>query len=233
MIIAKQSKPSRSPGLLCRRELVVPTRRGWLVVLLATVVLGVVLLRSIQPFLAVTAPVGNGLLVAEGWLADYALQAAVDEFKRGDYDTFCVTGIPLEKGAPLSEYQTFAQLGAAVVVKLGLATNEVHAVPAPDVRQDRTFASAVALAEWLKAREIQPKSITVVSVGAHARRTRLLYQKAFGTDIQIGIIAVPDREYEADRWWASSSGVRDVVDEGVAYLYGRFFFRVPKGRPAQ
>lgn len=228
MTDVKQTKSRKAFGLLCRRELVVPTRRGWLVVLLATIVLGVVLIRSIQPFLAVTERAGGGLLVAEGWLADYALQAAVHEFKRGDYDNLCVTGIPLEKGAPLSEYHTYAELGAAVLGKLGLPTNVVHAVPAPDVRQDRTFASAVALKEWFTARGMRPKSFTVVSVGAHARRTRLLYQKAFGADVQIGIIAVPDRDYEADRWWVSSSGVRDVVDETVAYLYARLVFRVPK-----
>lgn len=228
MTDVKQTRSRKTFGLLCRRELLVPTRRGWLVVLVAAVVLGVVLMRSIQPFLAVTERAGGGLLVAEGWLADYALQAVVDEFKRGGYDTLCVTGIPLEKGAPLSEYNTYAELGAAVLGELGLSTNLVHAVPAPDVRQDRTFASAVALKEWFAAQGIRPKSLTVVSVGAHARRTRLLYQKAFGPEVQIGIIAVPDRDYEADRWWASSSGVRDVVDETVAYLYARLVFRTPK-----
>jgi hypothetical protein len=55
-----------------------------------------------------------------------------------------------------------------------------------------------------------------------------LYEKAFGAGTVIGVIAVPDREYEPQRWWASSSGVRDVVDEAVAYLYARFIFRAPK-----
>jgi hypothetical protein len=225
-----QSRTRRNLGLVCRRELLVPTRRGWLLLLLATIILGILLLRSIQPFLAVSAPVSGGLLVAEGWLADYALQAAVDEYERGAYEGFHVTGVPLEKGAPLSEYRTYAELGAAVVIKLGLATNEVHAVPAPDVRQDRTYASAVALKRWLAEQGRGASVLTVVSVGAHARRTRLLYEKAFGAGTVIGIIAVPDREYEAQRWWASSSGVRDVVDETVAYLYARFVFRPPKDR---
>jgi len=218
---------------LCRRELLVPTRRGWLLLLLVAGCLGLVLLRTIHPFLAVSAPVTGGVLVAEGWLADYALQAAVEEFKRDDYEGFYVTGIPLEKGAPLSEYRTYAELGAAVVTKLGLATNEVHAVPAPDVRQDRTYASAVALKRWMNREGRTVPALTVVSVGAHARRTRLLYERAFGAGTEIGIIAVPDREYEPHRWWASSSGVRDVVDETVAYLYARFIFRAPKEAAAR
>ncbi len=222
-----QSGSRRNLGLLGRQELLVPTRRGWLLLVLVTGCLALVLIRSIQPFLAVSAPVTGGLLVAEGWLADYALQAAVDEYQRGAYEGFYVTGLPLEKGAPLSEYRTHAELGAAIVTKLGLAPNEVHAVPAPDVRQDRTYASAVALKQWLAQQGLAVPALTVVSVGAHARRTRLLYEQAFGAGTEIGIIAVPDRDYEPHRWWAASSGVRDVVDETVAYLYARFIFRAP------
>jgi hypothetical protein len=151
----------------------------------------------------------------------------VREFRGGKHSGFYVTGIPLERGEPLSEYGTYAELGAAVAIQLGLKAEEVFAVPAPDVRQDRTYASAVALREWLRDRSVQPEAITVVSVGAHARRTRLLYGKAFGADTRIGIIAVPDRNYDARRWWASSAGVRDVIDETVAYLYARLLFRPP------
>lgn len=206
-----------------------PTRRGWLLLLGAVLILGLILIRSIQPFLAVTAPEPGGVMVAEGWMDDYAMQAAVDKFEHGHFDKFYVTGIPLERGAPLAEYKTYAELGAAVAVKMGLSTNVVEAVPAPDVRKDRTYASAVALKEWLGAHGTHVSSLTVVSQGAHARRTRLLYQKAFGPATRVGIIAIPNREYDPERWWISSAGVREVIDESVAYLYARLFFR-PSGQ---
>ncbi|HAV65222.1 MAG TPA: cytosine deaminase [Verrucomicrobiales bacterium] len=225
--VADASKPQRSLRLLHRRELPVPTWRGWLVLLGLLTLLSTIGCRTIQPFLAVNDPVPGGPLVIEGWLADYALQAAVNEFQRRTYDGLYTTGVPLEKGAPLSEYRTYAELGAAVIAALGVATNAVHAVPAPDVRRDRTYTSAVALREWFAGQGRGVKQLTVVSVGAHARRTRLLYEFAFGPEVRIGVICVPDREYEPDRWWASSAGVRDVVDETVAYLYARFVFDPP------
>lgn len=213
--------------LFHRREVWLPTRRGWLVLVGAALIVGLVLISSIQSFLAVTAPVPTGILVAEGWMDDYALQSVVKIFKGGQYQKVFVTGVPLEKGAPLAEYKTYAELGAAVILKVGLDTNTVQAVPAPDVRKDRTYASALALKDWLAAHGTNVSSLTVVSQGAHARRTRLLYEKAFGSDVEIGIISIPSREYDPKRWWTKSAGVREVVDETVAYLYARLIFHEP------
>jgi len=215
-------------GLLRRRELLAPTWRGWIVLLLLMVLLAVGLIRSVQPFLALSKPTNGGTLVAEGWVPDYVLRAAIDEFQRHNYDGFYITGGPLERGAPLSKYKTYAELGAQTVVRLGLESSLVDAVPAPDVRRDRTYASAAALKKWLARQNRDVRKLTVISQGAHARRTRLVYQIAFGPGTEIGIIAVPDRAYEAGRWWASSNGVRAVINETVAYLYARLLFRAPK-----
>ena len=73
------------------------------------------------------------------------------------------------------------------------------------------------------------ESINVLTEDVHARRTRLLFRKAFGHEITIGIIAVPDPDYDSRRWWRYSAGVRDVFSETAAYLYARFLFH-PRGR---
>jgi len=211
--------------LFHRRELPVPTRRGWVVLAVLLILFVWSGSRTVQPFLAVTDIQPGGLLAVAGWLDDYAIHAAVKEYRRGRYEGFFVTGVPLVKGAPLSEYRTYADLGAAVAVSFGMETDAVTAVPARDVQQDRTFASAKALKDWLDAHGRHPASVTVVSHGAHARRTRLLFQKALGSHVKVGVIAVPNQEYDPARWWASSAGVRDVIDETVAYLYARFLFR--------
>ena len=215
-------------GLLRRREVLAPTWRGWIVLLLLMVLLAVGFIRSIHPFLALSEPTNGGTLVAEGWVPDYVLRAAVDEFQRHNYDGFYITGGPLDWGAPLSKYKTHAELGASTVVRLGLDSSLVDAVPTPDVHRDKTYASAVALKKWLAKQDRDVRKLTVISHGTHARRTRLLYQMAFGPGTEIGIIAVPDRDYEASRWWDSSDGVRDVINETVAYLYARLLFRAPK-----
>jgi hypothetical protein len=64
----------------------------------------------------------------------------------------------------------------------------------------------------------------VVKEDAHARRTRLLFPKALGPDVEVGIIAVQTPDYDPKRWWRYSEGVRDVIGESIAYVYARFFF---------
>jgi hypothetical protein len=195
-----------------------------LVLLFAVAALVVFSIRGAYSFLAVNDPVDKGALVVEGWLPDYALQQALTEFGRGHHSQIFVTGGPLANGAPLSEYRTFAELGAATLMRLGLNTNVVQAVPAPRVRLDRTYASAVALKNWLGSHRITETNFDVISLGPHSRRSRLLFEKALGKNYKVGVIAVGNQEYDTNRWWESSSGVRTMVDETVAYVYTRLFF---------
>jgi len=164
------------------------------------------------------------VLVVEGWVPDYVLEEARAEFGRHRYLTLYVTGGPLERGGYLSEYKTYAELGAATLIQIGMSKDALEAVPAPLVRQDRTYTSAVALNNWLRQHGVNVTSINVVSMGAHARRSRLLFQEAFGEGSRVGIIAVEDRNYDPRYWWKFSQGVRVVVDELVAYIYAVFVF---------
>jgi len=211
-------------GLLRRRECLVPSWRGWLSLLLVVAVLSTIAVLRIHPFLAVTRPVTGGALVVEGWVTDGVLEEARTEFQRHHYEKLYVTGGPLEWGAPLSEYKTYAQRGAAVLVKLGLSTNDVQAVPAPLVRQDRTYTSAVALKTWLRAHDLKPARLQLVSEGLHARRSWLLFEKAFGKEVTVGVISVPAEGYDPKLWWRSSLGVRGVISEALAYGYARVLF---------
>ena len=190
---------------------------------------GLFCLRGLHPFLEVTERVGGDVLVVEGWSPDFALRTAAEEFDRGAYRHLFVTGGPIEKGAPFLALKTYAELGAETIRRLKQRTNSVTAVPAPDARTDRTFAAAVALKLWLRGHGPAPKRIDVLTLGPHARRTRLLFQKAFGDEVQVGIIAVPDDRYEAARWWTSSDGFRTTTAELIAYLYARFLFHPPPG----
>jgi len=212
-------------GLLRRRQCLVPTWRGWLALLLGMGILAFVAARTVHPFLALNASQPGGAMVVEGGMPDYALEEAVAEFNRTHYDKLFVTGGPLEHGNFLIEYKTAAELGAARLLKLGLTTNVVQAVPAPWVRQDRTYTAALALKHWLRDHGLSPARFNLISVGPHARRSRLLFEKALGKGVTVGVMAIPSRDYDAARWWRSSQGFRTVTSEAIAYAYARLFFR--------
>lgn len=215
-------------GLFRRRRCVVPTWRGWLFLAIALTGTAALAVRCVFPFLSVSNPVPGGILVMEGWAPDYALAEGITEFRRHRYERFFVTGVPIERGAPFTEHQTYAEFGAAIIRRIDPDISRfVTAVPAPLVRQDRTYTSAVALKKWSAEQGRMPDKITIFSLGPHARRTRLLYEKAFGKKAKIGVIAGEDQSFDPHRWWASSPGVRTVVGELVAYVYTRFFFWPP------
>lgn len=211
--------------LLRRRPCLVPTWRG---LVLAAALAGLLfwgVALNILPFLARSETAGGGVLVAEGWVPDYVLAEAAAEFRRDRHERIFVTGGPVERGALLQDYPDFASLGAATLVRMGLPAGTVEAVPASAVVRDRTYASAMALRSRLLARGPLPRAIHVVSHGAHARRTQCLFQAAFGDAVRVGVTAVPDQDFDPQRWWASSEGVRTVVGETIAYAYARFLFR--------
>ena len=206
-------------ALLYRRDCLIPTWRGFFLFTLLGVIFVVMVVSTIHSFLAVTEPVSAEVLVVEGWVPDYVLVEARVEFERHHYRRLYVTGGPLETGGPLSEYKTYAELGAAILVQMGMSKSAVEAVPTPFERQDRTFASAVALKSRLRQQASNEAGINLVSLGTHARRSQLLFQKAFGEDSRVGIFAIENREYDSRRWWKFSAGVRSVVDELIAYIY--------------
>jgi hypothetical protein len=229
-LICAQMEPRRSYwGLVYRREALLPTWRGWLLVAVLVGLLGLGFIHGIAPFLCVTAPVTNGLLVVEGWERDDALERVVAEFRSKPYGRLYVTGGPIEAGAYLSDYKTYAQRGAAILLSLGLTTNEVLAVPAPGAARDRTYNAAVALKTWFRGHGIDARELQVMTEGAHARRSRLLFQKAFGPTVKIGITSLPEPDIDRRHWWRTSLGFRSMVNETVAYLYARFLFRMEAG----
>lgn len=211
-------------GLLKRRQCLVPTWRGWLLLLLTFGVAGVIFVRGIYGFLAVQDPLPGGILVIEGWSPDYVLTAAVDEFKKSHYERICLTGGPIEFGNAMREHRTYAEYARAMCLKLGIPAEVLHAIPAPPADRDRSYASALALRQWIRGQGMADVRINIAGNGAHSRRTRLVYEKALGQEVRVGISNVEEMNFDPHRWWVSSSGFRNVVDELIAYTYVRFFF---------
>lgn len=215
-------------GLVRRRQVVVPTWRGWLLVGCLGSLLAWIAVRVAYPFLAVNDPSLGGVMVIEGWMPDYCLQEAVTEFHRHHYEKVYVSGGPVERGGPLSAYKTLPELAAAVLIKLGLSSNDVVVVASPGVQKDRTYASAIALLEWWRLHQTLPARVNLVSVGPHARRSRLLFEKALGDRMSVGVMALTPQDFDPRHWWRSSEGFRTVTSEAFAYFYARVLFRRPR-----
>jgi hypothetical protein len=182
-----------------------------------------VLIPNLYSFLAVNAPLPQAeLLVVEGWLPDWNLKGALEEFQRGGYRLAIATGGPLAKGYFLSHYKTYAELTAATLVALGLDQERAIAVPSPLAERDRTVTSALALRDWLRQTQPPGTSLNLYTVGPHARRSHFLFQTALGDCARIGVIAAPPLAFDPDRWWNSSAGVRSVLSETIGYSYVRY-----------
>jgi hypothetical protein len=146
---------------------------------------------------------------------------------RDHYRKILVTGGPIGSGTYLCGYTNWAEFGTATLLRLGLDTNTVEAVPSARVTRDRTFASAIALHAWLRRHHIDATSLNIVTMADHSRRSRLLFCKALGRDYHVGVITIQNGDYDPDRWWKTSEGVRAVVGEMLAYGYARFLFWPP------
>jgi uncharacterized SAM-binding protein YcdF (DUF218 family) len=127
-------------------------------------------------------------------------------------------------GGYTNDFNTSASVGAGLLREAGVPGNVIQVVPTRVLYRNRTYASAVALREYFHAHGGSPSAINVVSEAPHARRTQLLFQKAFGSETKVGVIGVDNPDYNPRRWWEYSEGVKDVPMEALAYLYARLFF---------
>ena len=212
-------------GTITRRERWGLSGRGWSMAAVMVLSVAVLFLWRVHPFLAVTHRVDTNVLVVEGWIHEYAIRAALNEFEGDSYQRVFTTGGPVE-GAEryINDYQTSASVGAERLKKYGLPDESLQMVPSRVMDRDRTYASAVALRKWFQEHNMPVHSINVLTEALHARRTCFLFQKALGKNIKVGIIAVPNPGYDPKHWWRYSQGVKDVFTEWIAYLYARLLF---------
>jgi uncharacterized SAM-binding protein YcdF (DUF218 family) len=224
-LLAQAAPPRAMWGLVNRKERWSLSWRGRLILAFALLLAGALLLKSVYPFLATTHRVDADVLVVEGWVHEYAIRAAVGEFRSSSYQRVFATGGPVEgMGGYINDYNTAASVGADLLRKNGLTNESVQMVPSRVMDRDRTYGSAVALRNWFREHNLSVRGINIVTEDLHARRSRLLFQKALGDNITVGVIAVPNPDYDARRWWRYSEGVKDVISESAAYLYAKLLF---------
>ena len=217
----------RWPTLVRRREAWVLTPWGWIAVLIVIAGAIVFAARHLHSFLAQNEPLGARILVVEGWLDPEELDQAIATIRSQGYAHIITTGGPIESWPELRGFPTYAQRAAHYLTQRGIDRTRVTVVPAPASAQDRTFLSAVMVRDWASHSGIRLTSLDVFSAGTHARRSRLLYQLAFGPRVAIGIYAARDSGYDGTEWWRTAWGTRDVLEQAVGLLWVKLFFRPP------
>jgi hypothetical protein len=210
-------------GLVKRKELWVPTLRGWFLAIMCLALLTLAMMWGVVPFLAPSQPIDARILVVEGWLPDYALAQAKVVFEQKGYKKLLVTGIPIEQGLFIAKATNYAHLASATLLGMGMKTDVLTALACPEAPRNRTYATARRVRNWLETQAPQA-SVDVFTLGVHARRTLLLYRIALGPEHRVGVIAGNDQRFDPVQWWRTSSGVRTVTSEAIAYLYAKLIF---------
>lgn len=207
------------PRLFRRREVLVPTIAGWLLLLALVATSSFAFVRGLYPLLAPNEPVGHGLLVVEGWAGGPAFDDAVARFRSGAYSRIVTTGGPIEADQPFASDGTWAEHAAKELRERGVSDASMQVIATPTSLRDRTFLSAVMVREWIASRSDTVTSLDVISLGPHGQRSRRLYRRVFGDDFKIGIVSAPSREYDPPHWWRSSEGTKSVITEATGLAW--------------
>ncbi len=200
------SASRRRPRWLCR-------------VLIASLsIAGLAYLLLIEGFLCKTSPVAGELLVVESWFAekDAMLDAANIIIEKPYRQVLCVAMVDGQQPTP-------AERAARRLAGLGVNHASVHVLDVPRTPHDRTYACAVAVREWLARQAPDIRSLDVFTINVHARKSHVLFKKAFPPGSTIGIIPSQVRGYPFSFWWLSPRGIYVTVRNTLGYLYAMAF----------
>ncbi|MFN0110559.1 MAG: YdcF family protein [Blastocatellia bacterium] len=92
-----------------------------------------------------------------------------------------------------------------------------------DTEVTSTFEEAEALAAW--AKNNKARSLLTTTDLFHTRRARwILNRKLKEVGVEVKIIAVPQKKYDADNWWQAETGVIDFQNEVIKFAVYRWRF---------
>jgi hypothetical protein len=209
-------------GVKMRR--IISQRRLWKIAGLLILALIVFVLANVHSFLAVTSPVVSEILVVEAWFWNRpALKEAAEEYRRGCYQYVVVVGSFESDKANFSQKPGDAELAACQLKRLGIEDSRIIVLSAPAVERHRTFSMAINFRKWMINKSPQTKAINVFTIGVHSRKSRILFEKALGSKVKVGIISGSEHAYTPAFWWSSATGLRIVSRNIAGYFYALFY----------
>jgi Ca-dependent carbohydrate-binding module xylan-binding len=103
------------------------------------------------------------------------------------------------------------------LVLLGIDSSRITPVPSKRVRANRTLTSALAFRDWIKTENPDISGINIISLGTHARRTWMTYNKILNEKYEIGIISLPDNINRYSPLRKAFKTVRETL--GIIYYW--------------
>lgn len=199
-------------------------KRYFVIVFIILLFLFTVAFFNVHSFLSPNKPVATAkILVVDGWLDDNELAQAARVFKQGNYEHVIVPGGKLQRSVFFHGMESTSELSSIVLMCNGVSHDKITPLFVKEVKKDRTYQSALTVEKWLRKKKIAG-DVNLFTSSTHARRSWLLFKKAFGKSKAIGIIASKPVDYDANGWWKTSNGFRTVVNESIAYIYAFMFF---------
>jgi hypothetical protein len=200
-------------------------KRGWflkkdamLILVAALCLLAWASVRSVYPFLSANDPPSGEVMVVDAWMPTYDLMLAASTY--GELHPKVVLAVAGSYKTDASDLpQARDSYAVGILERFGVPKDRVHLIAFPGSAQNRTYSSAFAVKGWLTLNRSEFKSIELLTTGAHTRRSRLLYQLAFGDSWKIAVKGLDDPAYNSKFWWRSSEGFNEVISETAAYLY--------------
>lgn len=95
------------------------------------------------------------------------------------------------KRIQIKNFYSNAELARGKLISMGIDSAKIIATPGDKVKINRTLTSVLAFRDWIKKCNINITGINVFSMGTHARRTWMTYNKILNEKYRIGIISVP------------------------------------------
>lgn len=218
------------PTLFRRREVVLPTLWGLLLLATLLALLAWAAALAAQPFFAINEPVkgangrGARVLVIEGWVGEPELDQALALIRKGQYERVITAGGPIPSFSP---FANFAERAADYLRRKGLVDLPLDAVPSPRSLQDRTYLSALKVREWADAAKVPLDTVDVFTYDMHARRTRLLYRMALGNSSSVGVLAAYPTDLDSRRWWTNSYSLKILIGEVLSLAWTKCCYWPP------
>jgi DUF218 domain-containing protein len=201
-----------------RRMVLLPTLFGWAIIFSAATTGILLWWFKGEAFLSRTERLPAAALVVEGWIGPEGISAAAKEFAQGGYRYIIATsGMSGDRWS--RRRWSYADEAAQQLVRMGIPSDRVILAKPTDTETHRTFEAAEAVLKALRERDIHPKAVNIFTLGAHARRSRLVFAKVLRPGIEIGVISWTPNGYETGRWWQDSDRAVDFIKESLGYAF--------------
>jgi hypothetical protein len=121
------------------------------------------------------------------------------------------------KNRIINNFNSSAQYARNRLLSMGLDSSLLIAIPGHKVKINRTLTSALAFRDWLKTADININGIKIISMGTHARRTWMTYNRVLNEKYKIGIISLPDYKYNRSKIVRFLKTIRETF--GIIYYW--------------